>query len=476
LNCVISIAEHEIEMAHRWMDWVCELGGTDGHKLYLIPSSGVDISALIPKSNKAFGGGVNFIKDEEGQTSDWQSSELVRSAAGPNSAFRQVAWYFHHAELGPYFWCELDCIPLRKDWLNRLESEYKSCGKPFMGAHVLIEGVREHMSGNAIYLDPVMNAPTITMRANWTAAGQPIPKELAFDVAGAIEVIPKAHWTNLIQHKFRFKGFESRAEFDAVIDPNAVVFHSDKSGSIYKYLRENLSGGVKSLTETRSQSSERELVGAGGVSDEPIPADRAPSTQSNLSGNVGVAYRHGGDDEAGEGSPSAQDNLPVPVLAEPSCAPESCEGGEARESNRESIKQSDTFTARSDSRGGQTPLTSSETTVVTKTFTPSDEIKFTPLPEPESCPYCGSKKGEKKYCPYCRVWKDPNYKSDELEAVIKQNSVIKNGLPAMSPPWENREDSERDVKMLCDALKLFCGAPIYKSRVRQALREAKIIK
>jgi hypothetical protein len=70
----------------------------------------------------------------------------------------------------------------------------------------------------------------------------------------------------------------------------------------------------------------------------------------------------------------------------------------------------------------------------------------------------------------------PQPRRSELQAVIAQNSVIKNGLPAMSPPWENKEDTERDIKMLCDALALFAKAPIYKSRVRQALREAKIIK
>jgi hypothetical protein len=361
MNVCISIAEHEIEMAHRWMDWVSELGCTDGHSLYLIPASGLNISALIPKSNKAFGGRVHLIKDEEQQTSDWQNTEQLRSASGPNSAFRQVAWHFYHGQLGPYFWCELDCVPLTKDWLDRLETEYKSCGKPFMGAHVQIESVPEHMSGNAIYVNVPENAPGLIQRTNWTPRGQSQSFELAFDIAGSKDVLPKAHFTNLIQHKFRFKGFESRFEFDAVIDPNAVVFHSDKSGSIYKYLRENLSG------------------------------------------NVGVALRHGGDEEEGLGVPPAQ-------------SLQAWEEG-----------------VRKDYAAAEAAC---ETTVVSQTFTPADD----------------------------------------LEAVIKQNAVIKNGLPAMSPPWENREDSERDVKMLCDALKLFCGAPIYKSRVRQALRQAKIIK
>jgi hypothetical protein len=366
-------------MAHRWFDWVCELGGTDGHHLYLIPSSGLDISALIPMASAAFGSRVSRIKDEEEQTSDWQNTEQLRSASGPNSAFRQVAWHFYMNVHEPYFWCELDCIPLRKDWLDRLETEYKSCGKPFMGAHVQIESVPEHMSGNAIYVNVPELAPGLVQRTNWTPKGQDRSYELAFDIAGAREVLPKAHFTNLVQHKFRFKGFESRSEFDEVIDPNAVVFHSDKKGTIFQYLRHK-------QQEFGHKLSDRQAMDWG-----------APV--NNLSGNVGVASRRGGSDEAGLGIPPAQEPM---------------------EWHDMSRKCSDV----------------SSPNVVTKTFMPSDELK----------------------------------------TVIAQNSVIKNGLPAMSPPWENKEDTERDIKMLCDTLKLFCGAPVYKGRVREALREAKIIK
>ncbi len=378
MHVVISIAEHEIQMGHRWMDWVTELGGTEGHHLHLIPAAGVDISALIPKATKAFNGNLTVIKDEEGQTSDWQIVDHMRSASGPNSAFRQVAWHFHNNNLGPYFWCELDCIPMRKDWLLTLETQYNLCGKPFMGADVQIESVPPHMSGNGIYLDPVMNAPSLVRRANWIPKGQDKAFELAFDIAGAREVLQKCHFTTLIQHKFRFKGFESRQEFDAVIDKNAVVFHSDKKGTIYKYLRENLSGRNVETNPSVEGTVQNSDSGEGLIS------HQATSAQ-NICGGVGEVIASGGI--ATELAPSQ---------------------------------------------------TTTEGSAIgfTRTFTPSDD----------------------------------------LENVIKQNSVIKNGLPAMSPPWENREDTERDVKMLCDALSLFCKAPIYKSRVRNALREAKIIK
>ncbi len=330
---------------------------------------------------------MEIIKDEEGQTSDWQVVDHMRSASGPNSAFRQVAWYFHNNNLGPYFWCELDCIPLWKDWLDRLEYEYKTWGKQFMGADVQIESVPPHMSGCGIYLDPVMNAPSLVRRTNWIPKGQDKAFELAFDIAGAREVLQKCHFTTLIQHKFRFKGFESRAEFDEVIDKNAVVFHSDKKGTIYKYLRENLSGtsgtDVSAVSQAALEALTQSCTSAQNYFDG--SGDVVREDYKKLCGGVGEVIASGG------------------IAAEPASSQTTTEGSAIG---------------------------------FTRTFTPSDD----------------------------------------LENVIAQNAVIKNGLPAMSPPWENREDSERDVKMLCDALSLFCKAPIYKSRVRNALREAKIIK
>jgi hypothetical protein len=218
-------------------------------------------------------------------------------------------------------------------------------------------------------------APTIVMRTNWTPRDQERSFELAFDIAGAQEVVPKSHFTTLIQHKFRYEGFKSRTQFDAVIDKNAVVFHSCKDGSIYQYLRQNLSGGVDKSQETRWQNGK----------------DIPEATPLSTTGH------------------SREASLVEAQRAE---------------------YQEATGSRTQSSEGSVSP----DQTVVSKTFKP------------------------------------------ELESVIAQNAVIRNGLPAMSPPWENKEDTERDVKMLCEVLALFAKAPLYKSRVRQALREAKIIK
>ncbi len=427
MRVCISIAEHELPMAHRWFDWICELGGTEGHSLHLIPVSGLDISALIPKARKAFGMNVFTIKDEEGETSDWQAKDLVRSASGPNSAFRQVAWDTYMNKRGPYFWCELDCIPLKKDWLNRLEAEYASCGKPFMGAKVEIESVPPHMSGNAIYPTNVPElAPMIVQRLHWVPRGQSQRFELAFDVAGAKDVLPKAHFTKLVQHIFRHKGFESRFEFDAVIDPNAVVFHSCKDGSIFKYLRENLSGGLsvgKSVADVIPSTPTAQNICDGAGEESHLSAEPVPSQSPEV-------WRGGRDpvvfvDQHGDERIKAGLGNVKPQGGDATCMIPTESASNTKNEQRKNVS----------SNAEPTVQTVGSASVVNQTFV-----------------------------------------SDEMKSVIEQNGVIKHGLPAMSPPWENREDTERDVQMLCNTLALFCKAPIYKSRVRNALREAKIIK
>jgi hypothetical protein len=385
MKVVISICAHELEMARNWFDWLIELGGTDNHSLYMIPSKGTDIKDIVPKADKAFGNRTNYIVDYDGVTSDWQRSEPARSAAGPNSAFRQIAWHFYMNKLGPFMWCELDCIPTKKDWLDRIEAEYKvgvSKGKPFMGARVLLETVPEHMSGNGVYPQNVPEVGgSLVTTTQWTSDGQQIPMVLAFDVAGAREIVPKAHWTNLIQHIFRHPGFKSREEFDSVIDKDAVMFHSCKDGSIYKYLRENLSGS-KELRPVRDTSE-------GGES---------PTC-------CGLGNRH-------EESAPAQNNLTIYGVGE---------GVVPIGGHRGPIDAGLTISNR--------------TTVKSKTFG-----------------------------------------SDELHKAMAELESQSSNMPPLRPPWEDREESEREVRTLCAALALFCKAPVYKARVRNALREAKIIK
>ncbi len=237
----IAVAYHKGDRGQfiRWMNHVNELGGLGTCKLYTLPAFDCEPAPDIIDSIK--------LTDADKIVGDWQSDSPARSAAAPNSMFRTFAWYFYLQKLGPWLFCEPDCVPLKKGWLDTLEAEYIKGGKPFMGAHVLIEKVPEHMSGNAIYPENVPEVGgALLMPANWINNGRWY--ELAFDVAGAVGtpgILHQVHYTNLIQHRFRHPGFKSREEFDALIDPEAVVFHSNKDGSIYQFL----SGGGQEVAD-----------------------------------------------------------------------------------------------------------------------------------------------------------------------------------------------------------------------------------
>ncbi len=237
LNLALAYHGGDRDQTIRWMEWVKELGGLGDHKLYTISAFDCEpVPDILPNTR---------LDDSEKLTGDWQSTSPARSAAAPNSMFRTFAWHFFMEKLGPWMFIEPDCVPLTSDWLYKLEAEYLIHQKPFMGAHVQIEKVPEHLSGNAIY--PV-NVPqigtTLIMRTNWINDGREY--ELAFDVAGARDTLGQSHFTNLIQHIFRHPGFKSREEFEKTIDKRAVLFHSCKDGSIFKYLK----GGDATSTNT----------------------------------------------------------------------------------------------------------------------------------------------------------------------------------------------------------------------------------
>jgi hypothetical protein len=243
-------------MAIRWMKWVKTLGDTAGHRLFLLPAADMDAREVVEAAESAFPGAVTVLRDAENIKSDWQSTDLARSAAGPNSAFRQLAWHFFLNKLGPWLFCEMDCIPLKPGWLNAIETEYQRAGKPFMGAHVLIPKVPPHLTGNAVYSeDAVSLAPTLVMRTNWTTP-EGTTFELAFDVASATEVLPQSHFTNLIQHEFRHQGFKNRAEVDALVRSDAVMFHSNKDGSLIQLLKSNVLRSAEMDSEMLSSGNE----------------------------------------------------------------------------------------------------------------------------------------------------------------------------------------------------------------------------
>jgi len=243
------------DQAVRWMEFVKEIGALGNHKLFTLPAFDCEpITDILPSTqlqdmDRIVGG-------------EWNKGVSARSAAAPNAAFRTFAWYFYTQKLGPWAFCEPDSVVLKASAFDDMEKEYLACGKPFYGAHVVIDRIPEHVSGNGIYpQDTPALAPSVLMPARWMpdSAKPNETFELAFDIAGAKEILPQAFFTKTIQHNFRHPGFKSRAEMEAFISPEAVLFHANKDGSLYPFLREKLLGFGQSVPHAVLKYEDGEL-------------------------------------------------------------------------------------------------------------------------------------------------------------------------------------------------------------------------
>lgn len=156
---------------------------------------------------------------------------------GPNMAFAHTAHHRQQFHI-PWLWLEADAIPLKPDWIERLQREYAQAKKPFMGSKV--QGM-SHFNGTMIY---PANTPQLIPRAltekngAWDTNMAPEMAHLAHD-AGHLMF----HGWGVVRNKIH--SFEGNAPTFATVDDvrrwvprQAVLFHRCKDGTLIDRLRE----------------------------------------------------------------------------------------------------------------------------------------------------------------------------------------------------------------------------------------------
>ena len=245
LSIVLPFIEREIPRVLRLLDWMSKLSGQLNRTIYLLPFKGIEATKVRAGAALAFSE-VQEIKDNEGVSTDWQNDEKVRDAAGPNSLFRQAAWYFYfNPALGPWLYLEPDCVVLTKSWDDEIEAAYRTSGKPFFGAGMKSQNGDEYLNGAAVYpQNAVALAPGIVTRTTWKEFPE---MEIAFDVAGGRDVFRKAHVTDLIQLGYRSDELPEIAK-------RVVLFHGDRGGLL---LESKLAGSSTGSRAGGQQGSSR---------------------------------------------------------------------------------------------------------------------------------------------------------------------------------------------------------------------------
>lgn len=226
----LAISDKDIEQAERLVKWIGFLSEQDGRKLS-------DESVLVVWSVKS-----SFLRPTEridklmantfGTVIDLVSPEHEVGWPGAANRMFQTVLEFCEKAGDSVFFLEPDGVPLRMDWLEQIESEYRKAGRPFMGGFV--PTAPEHMTGIAVYPpDWRRYAPSL---AN-------VPDSAGWDTYCAGEVNPHAHFTPLIQHVFkRHQPGWSIPGLNA-LDPRAVIFHQDKYGKLISLLDDTMFAG-----------------------------------------------------------------------------------------------------------------------------------------------------------------------------------------------------------------------------------------
>lgn len=158
---------------------------------------------------------------------------------GPNWAIQCTARFIQQNIKQPWLWMEYDQIPVTRDWIDVLQHEYKTCGKPYMGNVILDFG--GHMNGGGVYpWDFPIRSP-LSMAA----------KDVAWDYFARSDIIPYCHpanhliqqCTGIVNGRCVINGgadpaFRTKADVMSLLQDGAVVFHRCKDGSLINRLKE----------------------------------------------------------------------------------------------------------------------------------------------------------------------------------------------------------------------------------------------
>lgn len=227
----LPICDRDIYVGTKNLRWMAELDGK------------MDFDALISQDSSTYP--VLAQEFFEAAKAAFRSVTVFKYAMPPetswpfgaNWAFQSTAWQM----MGygrPWYWHEADCIPLKPGWMTRWQEEYNKCGKPIMGP--IIRG-RGWMNGTAIYpanfpdLSP--EAMTATQYAwDWVTEKETI--HLTHDAGHLLDHV----WGIIDGKPCPAEGpvatFPTQKEVDKYVNPDAILFHRNKDGSLIDRLRE----------------------------------------------------------------------------------------------------------------------------------------------------------------------------------------------------------------------------------------------
>lgn len=219
--------------ANKNADWICSLRNNAPLRVVLVRDKRC--------TSKPFGEKVIGLVDVRDRKNQWPES--------PNQMFEEGARYMEYMlpEEKSFLWLEPDAVPICDGWLDKIIAE-RNRGymrkKPFLGAYVPGAPGQEHLSGVAVYPNPVVLYSGLMLLSSDTS--------IPFDLIDGVNVVRQSHFTDLIQNRPRQANkqgdkwirvanenerFKTKEDFYRVATKECVLFHSDKHGDLIDILR-----------------------------------------------------------------------------------------------------------------------------------------------------------------------------------------------------------------------------------------------
>lgn len=157
----------------------------------------------------------------------------------PNQAWQHSARRMQQTGRA-WLWMEADMIPLRRGWLQAVNTAYHDCGKPFFGP--VVKGMG-HANGTMCY---PANTPDIIPRTMsevkgaWDVVCKAEMIHLNCDAGEIIQIAWSMVNNRLHQYAHGEKPTFQDHESLKMLLPSAVLFHRNPSGDLIQRLRERM--------------------------------------------------------------------------------------------------------------------------------------------------------------------------------------------------------------------------------------------
>lgn len=272
MKIVVPISRADATRLDNWIECIQKYGGMDSHSIHFIPTH-----SMTTKAYEAAGKLGSVCKDVRVSPLDMDNEYGWPKA--PNWHWYRTAIIMEELSV-PWFWMELDCLPVRKGWASEIGSAYASSGSPFLGCIVPTphkdpsgrevespEGPEDKMMcGCGIYPSNMIarfrDVKQLGILEDFTKGAESIENPWDLHLRYVMRRIGMGHTSAIGDHwntiNYRIEnsqlicdskdnhemGSSVTVRRAGVIDPSAVVIHGCKDDSLYRLIM----GGLDTST------------------------------------------------------------------------------------------------------------------------------------------------------------------------------------------------------------------------------------